>query len=334
MHEPYSVTFLVIDVTLMILVIIFNLIVIIILFTKANVRKSKNILLLSLAFADMFIGIFVIPNAISIMFLHVRWVDAVCKLCYYGEYAVSAASALSISVMAVDRMRAILFPFKFKGVHHYFSYLTLGFVWMIALLYALRTPFIFGAVTKISGNVSHTECTIIAGRADLHKRLVYMDFIVLFLLPSAVLVTCNVAVSVRIASQPKIRISGGMQLLIKRRRSIRLLLAMIFLFIGCHLPLYSFRIHLLIVDSDVPMEKVITQCLLILSWLNSLLNVLFYGSLNKDVKSTLAVMGKCQCFKQPNRVGVLTSGTVTSKDDQRSNDLQQLSSTQTASTAI
>ncbi|XP_033763245.1 neuropeptide FF receptor 1-like [Pecten maximus] len=315
MQEPNNAIFLAIDVTLMVLITILNFIVIFILFAKANVRKSKNILLLSLAFADMFVGIFVIPNAISVMFLHVMWVDAVCKLCYYGEHAVCAASALSISVMAMDRMRAILFPFKFKSVHRCFPYFALGFVWTLALLYALRAPFVYGAVTRISdvSNVTNTECTVMDSQSDVHQVLVYVDFFVLFLLPSTVLVTCNVAVSIRLASQPNIQTTGRTRLLMKRRRSIRLLLAMIFLFIGCHLPLYSIRIHLLIVDSDIPFKDIIVQSLLILSWLNSLLNVLFYGSLNNDIKSTLAVMIKCQCMKRANRIHARVSTVRTTQ---------------------
>ncbi|OWF55248.1 adenosine receptor A3-like [Mizuhopecten yessoensis] len=316
MHETNSVTFLTIDITLMILVTVLNLLVIFILIVKANVRKSKTIFLLSLAFADMFVGIFVIPNAISIMYLHVKMEDFVCKLCYYGEHTMSAASALSISVIAVDRMRAILFPLKFKSVHRGFSYLVLALVWILALLYALRTPFVYGAVTRISEvtdsnvTVSKTECTIMQGQSMVHQGLIYLDFFVLFLLPSTVLVTCNVAVSIRLAAVPTIQATGRTRLLMKRRRSIRLLLAMIFLFVGCHLPLYSFQIHLLIATTDVYTERVIMQSLLILSWSNSLLNVLFYGSLNDDVKSTLAMIIRCQCRKRNNRVAISTIRTT------------------------
>lgn len=240
-----------------------------------------------------------------------------CKLCLYAEHAVNAASAFSISVMAIDRMRAIMFPLRFRSVRHVFSYAAFILVWLVALTYALRAPFLYGAVTSIT-NVTETnvtivkvKCTVSSELFPIHRGLVYLDFFLLFLLPSSILVVCNVIVSVRLTAKPTVQISGSVKRLMrKRRRSIRLLFAMVIIFVGCHMPLYAFRLHKLVHTSYNPPSPALILGLLILSWCNSVVNVIFYGSLNDEVKATFISIARCRCKMPNNRVSALSVSTV------------------------
>lgn len=296
-YNSEELAFLTIDSILLVLVISGNLGVIVILVLKSNLQKPTNASLCSLAAADLLVGVFVIPNVIILRFTDLQWKAPVCKMCLYLEYSSAAVSAFTISAMTIDRFRAIVTPLKYRQQQLQFLVGTLICVWILSFLYGLRIPLIYTTGTShvTVNNVTTVVyvCTIPDADIFKHQLITILDFILIFIVPSTILGICNFIVSFKLENQA-VESSNSQHNFRRRRKAIRLLLLMTALFIVCHLPLYSFRLHVIRSKGRVENKGTIIQCLLILSWCNSVLNILFYGSLNDSVKNCVfGLLRKC-----------------------------------------
>ncbi|KAJ8320670.1 hypothetical protein KUTeg_002257, partial [Tegillarca granosa] len=161
--------------------------------------------------------------------------------------------------MAIDRFRALATPLQYRHQKLRFLVGTLISVWLLSFLYGLRIPLIYK-----TGDKSH--------------------FLLIFAVPSLILGICNLIVYFKLENQ-KVKTTNCQHHFPRRRKAIRLLLLMMVIFIVCHLPLYSFRLYVIRSNGKVKYKGIIIQCLLILSWCNSVFNILFYGSLKDSVKN-------------------------------------------------
>lgn len=128
---------------LMVLIIISTNIFAIVLIMKRSKKNSKNILLVSLSVSDIAIAVFVIPNVIFLKVQNSAISPVLCQICLYTEYMASAANVFSISTLAIDRFRALVFPLQNKDSKREVLYGAIILIWIFSLLYAVRAPVVY-----------------------------------------------------------------------------------------------------------------------------------------------------------------------------------------------
>lgn len=141
------------------------------------------------------------------------------------------------------------------------------------------------------GNTTETmyTCMVSDNTFNIHLGFVVVDFILLFILPSLVLIISNVKVSKTLRRTPFRTLSKSHASLHtkKKRRSMRLLLVMVVLFIILNIPLHSFRLGILFYNQDSSQVSVIMHSFLILSFLYYVSNVFLYGLMNNEIRLIL-----------------------------------------------
>lgn len=285
----------------MILVIMVNLTVLCFIIYRSVKKSSNNILLSSLCIADLCVGIFVIPNQIFIVSTILEWSPIMCKMCLYMEFTAAFASAMTLTCIAIDRFRAIISPIKYKQTKEKVSKITAVIVWISAFLYSFRALFVYDVIEAeiTTDNVTFIEkrCIVPINIQPYHNALIITDFILLFGVPGIVLFVTNFVVSVYLNKR---KLSNSDQMTQKRQKAIRLLIAMVAIFVTCHLPLFVIRLRML--THTVENGIIWIRSFLVLSFINSFINVFFYSSLNEDVNNLRNMIFNGICFAGQERI--------------------------------
>lgn len=285
----------------MILVIMVNLTVLCFIIYRSVKKSSNNILLSSLCIADLCVGIFVIPNQIFIVSTILEWSPIMCKMCLYMEFTAAFASSMTLTCIAIDRFRAIISPIKYKQTKEKVSKITAVIVWISAFLYSFRALFVYDVIEAeiTTDNVTFIEkrCIVPINIQPYHNALIITDFILLFGVPGIVLFVTNIVVSVYLNKR---KLSNSDQMTQKRQKTIRLLIAMVAIFVTCHLPLFVIRLRML--THTVENGIIWIRSFLVLSFINSFINVFFYSSLNEDVNNLRNMILNRICFAGQERM--------------------------------
>lgn len=278
-----------------------NLTVLCFIIYRSVKKSSNNILLSSLCIADLCVGIFVIPNQIFIVSTILEWSPIMCKMCLYMEFTAAFASAMTLTCIAIDRFRAIISPIKYKQTKEKVSKITAVIVWISAFLYSFRALFVYDVIEAeiTTDNVTFIEkrCIVPINIQPYHNALIITDFILLFGVPGIVLFVTNIVVSVYLNKR---KLSNSDQMTQKRQKTIRLLIAMVAIFVTCHLPLFVIRLRML--THTVENGIIWIRSFLVLSFINSFINVFFYSSLNEDVNNLRNMILNRICFAGQERM--------------------------------
>lgn len=297
--DATTASLIVVDI-LMVLIIISTNILAIVLIMKKSKKNSKNILLVSLSVSDIAIAVFVIPNVIFLTVQNSAISPVLCQICLYAEYMASAANVFSISTLAIDRFRALVFPLQNKDSKREVLYGAIILIWIFSLLYAVRAPVVYrGKMFLVAGRNSTTVkygCDVPESLMDLHSGFIVLDFILLFVIPALILIACNVKVSLQLSNKTAVSSTMPESVYKRRRRAVRTLLIMILIFIVLNFPLHYFRMARHVFKQSVSGASTIGHVFLILTFTNNCLNVFFYGLLNENMKSFCLI-----CYKE-NRI--------------------------------
>ncbi|XP_061196581.1 QRFP-like peptide receptor [Saccostrea echinata] len=306
--NPISASLIAVD-FLLIFTITFTNTFAIVLILKKSKRNSKNLLLVSLSLSDIAVAVFVIPNVIFLKLHNSSISPVICQICLYAEYMASAANVFSISVLAMDRFRALVYPLKNRGTRREAVYGSIVLIWIACLFYAIRAPVVFrGKMFKVgSGNSTDVKygCAIPDPILSLHAGFIVLDFIILFVIPALILISCNVKVSLELCNKTPVTSTMPETVGKRRRRAVRILLILILLFIVLNFPLHCFRMARHVFKQTVSEASTIGHVLLILTFTNNSLNVFFYALLNEDIKTVFLTC----CKGRRNQVAPSTSST-------------------------
>jgi hypothetical protein len=314
--DPTTATLVAID-FLLIFVIVFTNIYAIVVIMKKSKKNSKNLLLVSLSVSDIAVAVFVIPNIIFLKLHNSPVSPVICQICLFTEYMASAANVFSISVLAIDRFRALVFPLHNRNSNRGFLYGTIVLLWVVCVLYAIRAPVVYRSKMFTLGSVNSTAvkygCAIPDSLLSLHSGLIVVDAIVLFIIPAVILVGCNIKASLELCNKTVVSSSMPEAVGKRRKRAVRTLLIMILIFISLNFPLHYFRMAKHVFKQNISGASTIGHIFLILAFINNALNVFFYGLLNEDLKSVCLM-----CRKKQNQVAPNPSGaTATTKMSSR-----------------
>ena len=123
--------------------IVGNILVILVVATKKNMHTVTNTLVANLAVSDVALGMFTIPFQFQATILQ-KWSAAefMCKVAPFVKDVSVNVSVLSLTVIALDRYIAVMFPLK-AGIQKKTALLVFLFIWILSILSAVPTVLYF-----------------------------------------------------------------------------------------------------------------------------------------------------------------------------------------------
>ncbi len=153
--------------------------------------RPVNYFLFSLIVARASIGLLVVPARLLGLFSEEYLGSILCKLCHYAGHTSTVTSILSTSMVAVTKYIDIV---KHEGTLRFTTRqgsLGVVAVWIAGALYAIRAPIFYDLIAMKSEDGSTLySCRISPSFADVNIVFVYVDLVILFALPFAVIAFC------------------------------------------------------------------------------------------------------------------------------------------------
>ncbi|XP_033108355.1 QRFP-like peptide receptor [Anneissia japonica] len=295
----YGITFL--------LAFIGNSIIIYIIAFNRRMRTITNILVASLAVADMLIACLCIPFAVAEIISY-NWIFGTigCKLASSLTAFAMAASILTLICIAGDRYQVICHPHqdrKIKTSCHALGYLAI--VWIFATL--LTVPlFIFSDIKKISGLLEHTFCR--ETWSQFYNKTYTICFtLILYIIPFLLLFVLYSKVVGQLW-QLKETFSGGNSGGIssvppsnvrKKKRAIKVLILIVLVFIFSWLPFHVHSFLRFMSKSKINDKSLFFNFTVkLIGFTSTFVNPILYGLMNTNLKRYIMVGINCRKIKK------------------------------------
>ncbi|XP_063446727.1 substance-P receptor-like [Mytilus trossulus] len=286
------VTFLAILYGFISLVAVFgNGLVILVVLKKKNMQTLTNIFIANLAFADVALGIFVIPFQFQAVVLQ-RWVfaDFMCSVAPFVKILSVNVSVLTLTLIAIDRYMAVIHPLH-AGFRKRVAVVVLLVIWLISTLSALPVALYFTIqnMFRIKDIEERKRCVVKWPSENV--RTLYCSYLILlqYLVPLSVItfsyvrITCRIWGSTLPGNETNIR--RGTARNSNRKKVVKMLIIVVCLFAFCWLPLQIYNLFV-IYNKEINEYKYINIIWLCSNWLamsNACYNPFIYGLLNVSV---------------------------------------------------
>ncbi|XP_067090212.1 adenosine receptor A3-like [Osmerus mordax] len=195
-----------------------NLMVIFVVCSSRTLRQPTFCFLVSLAAADLLVGVVAIPLAVMVDG-HVWTSFQGCLLISCVVLLLTQASTLSLMAIAVDRFLRVVIPLRYKRiVTERRSWLVVGACWCVAIV--LSFPPMFGwhnhkTVNHTSVNSSSICCTFVA--VIPASYLVYFGFLLCTLIPLLIMAGLYCYIFCTIAHILREKVGGSTQIPLQPR---------------------------------------------------------------------------------------------------------------------
>ncbi|CAF3991612.1 unnamed protein product [Rotaria sp. Silwood2] len=188
--------------TLSIFTVCGNILVLYAIQTEKNLRTVSNLFILSLALADLAVGLFVMPlSAAHIIAGRWPFSSVICKMWLSIDYVASTASIFNLVLLSLDRYWAVVYPLRYlrKRTRRRATGFIL-IVWFIASLWAPAVIFWSYIAPQHSDIIKSNECDT-AFRSN--KTFKTLTALVNFYFPllTMIIVSCRIMVAIRSRSQ-------------------------------------------------------------------------------------------------------------------------------------
>ncbi|XP_076106045.1 histamine H1 receptor-like [Mytilus galloprovincialis] len=131
--------------------------------TERRLQTVSNMYIVSLAVADLIVGMFVMPISAIYIFTE-QWYFGVglCQLWISVDYIASTASIFNLFILSVDRYCSVKSPLKYiRKRTKKRALFMISFVWFLSSLWIIPIVgwhfFVFGGIRSIPSNVCETE---------------------------------------------------------------------------------------------------------------------------------------------------------------------------------
>lgn len=142
-------------------IILGNLMVIVAVLTQRQLRTPSNMIILSLAVADLAVGIFILPFNIADMLEGWKFGATLCRIWLTLDVTLCSTSILHISAIAVDRFRSINEGVSYAQSRSIrMSIVVCGALWLIALWIASSPILGWNDWKPVDGSVEVMECAL------------------------------------------------------------------------------------------------------------------------------------------------------------------------------
>ncbi|XP_034431056.1 trace amine-associated receptor 13c-like [Hippoglossus hippoglossus] len=224
-----------------IITVALNLLVIISISHFRQLHTPTNLLLLSLAISDLFVGVLLMP--VEIFYVEKCWFlgDIVCTLYYVLDYMITSASVANMVLISFDRYIAICDPLHYPArVTKRRAQVCVCFCWVSSVFYRilllndhLRQP---GRSNSCSG-----ECVVVISYIEG-----VIDLVFTFIIPIAVIIVLYLRVFVAALAQARAirshvvatQRSGTVTVKKAEMKAARTLGIVVFVFLICFCPYY------------------------------------------------------------------------------------------------
>ncbi|XP_075695138.1 chemerin-like receptor 1 [Rhinoderma darwinii] len=255
-------------------------------FTTFRMKKTVNVIwFLNLSIADFTFTLFLL---FSIIYLanDFNWLFGtfMCKFSHMVLFLNLFASVFLLTVISIDRCISVIFPVWCQNhrTPRRAIFVVVG-VWILAIIFSLpyfifRDTFEYNNVVVCYNNFALEQSPDI-GRS-LHEWSVIMRFIVGFLIPFTIMVTCYTVIALHIRRNP----------MTTSTKPFKVIIAVIIFFLVCWLPYHIFAFLELYsiyredgyLSSEIRIGIPITASL---SFLNSVVNPFLYAFIVQDFRA-------------------------------------------------
>ncbi|OXA44176.1 Neuropeptide Y receptor [Folsomia candida] len=160
-----------------------NILVLWVVSVSRRMRTVTNMFIANLAFADIIIGLFAIPFQFQAALLQ-RWdlPDFMCAFCPFVQVLSVNVSVFTLSAIAVDRYRAVLYPLSARASKRKAGFAIVA-IWTVGVVLALPMEIDFKVVAKIEKGVVKPFCQNVGMSDDLRRYYILCLVIIQYLLP-------------------------------------------------------------------------------------------------------------------------------------------------------
>lgn len=224
-----------------------NLTVLFVVARSKKMRTATSVIVANVATADLLISVFSIPREmVAIFFGSRRWLISgeagliLCKLLYFIPDVSIAVSIQSLVVIAIDRYRGIVFPFR-APLSQRVCKILIPAVWFAAM--CIHSPYLFGFRLNVEDDKFYCRFSWGPKFDERRAQEVYVVFLSIFLvfLPLVIIVTLYSLIIYDLKKQRKLNENGTLNLRRQRQKEdaaiLRGVLTVILLFILCVTPL-------------------------------------------------------------------------------------------------
>lgn len=298
--------------TIMLFSLLGNTAVIFIVCRNKRMWKTTNYLIANMAASDLLISAFAVPRELAEIYTSPRrWlIDGLaglilCKLAYIIQDISTAVSIQSLVVIAIDRYRGVVFPFRPPIITSKVCKFVIPIIWIVAL--GVHGPYFY--TVRLVKQDNNSYCTFswatkLAERPTQERYFIFIS-IFLILLPLSVIFTLYVFIVLELKRRPPTK-SGTSELRRQRQREdatiVKKILCIVFLFVLCITPItIAGLLYYFVWDWNIPcgMEHLFTAAKIVF-YSNAPLNPCVYFTLNNKYREALKNLLTCKLSSQEN----------------------------------
>ncbi|CAH3164212.1 unnamed protein product, partial [Porites lobata] len=241
-----------------------NLAVIAIVSKNNQMWTTTNFLIANMAASDLMITAFALPREVAEVFIGPRrWLlkgivgQILCKLVFFLQDLSTAVSMHSLVVIAIDRYRGIVFPFRSPVITTKNCKVIIPIIWVVAM--GLHGMYFY--TLQLTKSESKWYCTISwAPKFEEKTQVIYFTFlsVVIIFLPLCVILTLYTLILIELRKR-KVSKNNALELRSRRRKEdtaiMKRILILVLLFILCITPvIVSGLVFHFIWDSRLPCD--------------------------------------------------------------------------------
>ena len=300
-----------------------NVLVICVVILNRQMRTVTNYLIVNMAVADLLITIVSMPVTAKVLVTgrSINWsngvvYDILCKIIPFSQTLSIASSVLSLTVIAVDRFLAVMYPLK-RCMTFQKTYVAMALVWLVGI--AVNSPTLYAqkiVFLEYSQSWTCTEKWEPAFTEGAYKGFTIVLFVIFYLVP---LLTMSILYSfviykLWVRKVPGNQTAENQQRSNKSRKKVlKMLLAVMILFALCWLPVYITQFISFYGEVDFPCGPPSTLAFMgyFLGHANSAINPAIYVIFNSDFRKGFRDVLLCRCSRRNRVAPQVNLGTVT-----------------------
>ena len=224
-----------------------NTLIGIIVYKTKTMRTSTNFLLVNMAMSDLLLPIFLFPQVVTELYVDSWQIggplgQALCKLHIFFSDVSTTVSSQSLTLIAVDRFRAVVFPLR-SPLSPKLCFFFIAATWIIAM--AIQSPYLFAV--RVFGYPGKLVCTRdwigAFGESSSFANYVLAIFVVFLYIPLVLMTVLYSFIVLKLKSQPtpgEHSVNASQQREKRERNLLKMVIAVVLSFAICWVPFTIF----------------------------------------------------------------------------------------------